>query len=717
MKDTFDLRNFLIENKLTEGSRKNDMRVRFNRNLLENNGFMQEARMGDSDFDIFMPAGEGSFGREREDDDFVDPEELEECDDINESKVDDNWPVEDIRKFYTAAMNGYKEHNRAVEAGEIDGVYIPNIEQKVFKQIQKRFGDPEFKIVPIKAIFKDRITARDSDLAASRRAVTRFKPKTDGGTFGSIDQYTGHTVVDEPAPTVMGRKQRGAHKDKYDKFGNNISLDKPIIDEAGFEDTANSAARNSSDAFDTPDEDSTSSSFDSPTGAAFGSTTELPDDFSKYDEPSIRRSYQSLKNQRVSDDKAMKILSKTYDIPEQDLRSMFRDVFLNARQRAVQVDDPKSRVGMTLSKRKAGELSLDPEADDLDLDPAAEKTAARDAATSGDFDDDYLDQDDTVDKPQDDDFEDEPEDNTPVDKNAPDYRKVDIASNIELEMSENELQKYLNGFKRPEAATTFLQRALNVAQKEASRKGSGNLYMYLCSDGYYHTLNSQHSIGDEITFKRKTAEYKANTKKFMATIDCSGAPSLSKVERPGVNGTEPEDSLDTEMTPSELYKIAHSPRWDKMTMKQKLQDPAWPYSDEAKEMADDDEPVDSEFANNFTNDEDEEDGIDWTNPADRDWALKWLTKESKTNTDEAPIEPEEMTPGDLHNIAHSPRWREMTTKQKIQDPAWRYSDEGKDMPDDEPVDDEFADDFVRGEKRLDWSDPADRDWASKWVAR
>src|SRR5574344_186731 len=391
-----------------------------------------------------------------------------------------------------------------------------------------------------------------------------------------------------------------------------------LMGEAEFDDAANRQLRDYGDeeTVDQPEQDS--GTFD-PVGSAFASTTEQPEDFSGYDEKSIRRSYQSLKNQKVSDDKAMKILARSYDIPEKTLRSMFRDVFLNARQKDVQTTEPRDRVGMTLSKKKN----------------AAELAAEKDIAASGDYNDTDLDRDDTVRKPTEDDFDPEEED-IPVDPNSPDYREVFIPANFDFDMTEQGLQKYLNGFKQPEKATTFLQRAINTTQKAAAEKGSGNLYLYLGTDGYYHPLTSQLSPGDEFRFRRGSTEYTAKVKKFMATIDCSsaqapgrGGRALTKaqtVDTSTSNVEEPNDDNPVDLTPKELYATAHSPWWRSLSMKEKIQDPAWKYSDEYRASKDDDdEPVDDEFAKKFT-DADEEEPINWNNPEDRDWAIKWATR-------------------------------------------------------------------------------------------
>src|SRR5574344_594544 len=625
-KDTFDLKGFLVENKLTESSRKNDLRVHFgDRKLLKEgqNGNLDEIRNISAYDTEWLPAGELA----RSHDGFVDPEDLAECDGVDvlgeagddESDLNTHWDVASIRRFYTDMMNAYNAHNRAVSSGKKQGQYINDVEDKVFDRIQREYGDPYGKKVPINRIFKDRITARNADRAASQVAVTRFSPRTKGGSYDKTDNYTGTPTQDNNAPSIItGKKQRAAWKEKYDRFGDKLTnlSELATMDEADFNDVANSVA---SQVKDYDDEDSTQSGMDSPTGAAFGATTETPEDFSRYDERSIRQSYQSLKNQKVSDDKAMKILSRTYDIPEKTLRSMFRDVFLNARQKDVQTTEPRDRVGMTLSKKKN----------------AAELAAEKDIAASGDYNDTDLDRDDTVRKPTEDDFDPEEED-IPVDPNSPDYREVFIPANFDFDMTEQGLQKYLNGFKQPEKATTFLQRAINTTQKAAAEKGSGNLYLYLGTDGYYHPLTSQLSLGDEFRFRRGSTEYTAKVKKFMATIDCSsaqapgrGGRALTKaqtVDTSTSNVEEPNDDNPVDLTPKELYATAHSPWWRSLSMKEKIQDPAWKYSDEYRASKDDDdEPVDDEFAKKFT-DADEEEPINWNNPEDRDWAIKWATR-------------------------------------------------------------------------------------------
>lgn len=624
-KDTFDLKGFLVENKLTESSRKNDLRVHFgDRKLLKEgqNGNLDEIRNISAYDTEWLPAGELA----RSHDGFVDPEDLAECDGVDvlgeagddESDLNTHWDVASIRRFYTDMMNAYNAHNRAVSSGKKQGQYINDVEDKVFDRIQREYGDPYGKKVPINRIFKDRITARNADRAASQVAVTRFSPRTKGGSYDKTDNYTGTPTQDNNAPSIItGKKQRAAWKEKYDRFGDKLTnlSELATMDEADFNDVANSVA---SQVKDYDDEDSTQSGMDSPTGAAFGATTETPEDFSRYDERSIRQSYQSLKNQKVSDDKAMKILSRTYDIPEQDLRMMFRDVFVNAKQAPIQTDDPKEAPRMQLSKKKARD--------------AAEIAAARDMATSGDFDDSELDKDDTVEK-GDSGEDEEPEDDTPVDKSAPDYREVHIPDNLTLNMSEKELQKYLNGFKQPEKATSFLQRAINTAQKAAAAKGTGNLYLYLGTDGYYHPLTSQISLGDTFNYKRGEAEYSAKAKKFMGTLDCSTAyvpggrgKAIERARTVAAPVEDADDDNPTELTASELRAITQSPRWAKMSLKDKIQDPAWKYSDEYREMSgdDEDEPVDDKFAKDFANDEEEP--LDLRNPDDLDWAIKWATK-------------------------------------------------------------------------------------------
>ena len=69
-KDTFNLKQFLIENKLTEQSRRQGMRVRFLKEGMES-----------SRFDIAMPAGIEMDELDEESSKFVDPSELvDECD-------------------------------------------------------------------------------------------------------------------------------------------------------------------------------------------------------------------------------------------------------------------------------------------------------------------------------------------------------------------------------------------------------------------------------------------------------------------------------------------------------------------------------------------------------------------------------------------------------------------------------------------------------------
>ena len=192
-----------------------------------------------------------------------------------------------------------------------------------------------------------------------------------------------------------------------------------------------------------------------------------------------------------------------------------------------------------------------------------------------------------------------------------------IPENFAMDETEGDLIKRLQSYKRPAVAIPYLQRALNAAQKAASSMGSGKIYMYLCSDGAYHTYGSKVKLGDTIPVEKRNGNV-IDTKitQFVATIDCSGAPA-PKTSKGGDSGAV-ETSRgygSMELSKDEIERYVHSKLWKERTAAQKLKDEYFPWSDEAKEYMDDDEieaakadlknaaPVDpeSEWAKSFVN--------------------------------------------------------------------------------------------------------------------
>lgn len=538
-KDNFDLRSFLIENKMTVTSRGNEIRKRF----LKEGFDLEEKKAGQRKpfkFDIDMPAGineaeDVDMDVDVEDDDFIDPEDLPMDEDVSRGDI----------------------HRGRLESDEPVGYGSPDkMRQKIFDR--KGIDRESFNRFALQAVGKFH-----GNIGKAMNLVCQAYELTPKQARFLVD------------PGIINWKTAGLGN----KYGRTINED--------FADIANLAAREQDRYADVDGEEEPGTAPD--VFGGLGSTSyEAPEDFGDYDEEAIRRSYTGLKNQGISDERAMGILAKSYDIPEETIRAMFRTELGNVRQKAVQVDEPKDKVSTFRMPKRSS---------------AAEKAAAADMR--GEFDDDVEDEREFV-KPGETDPDDEEGAeagskeaatgtvNIPVDGKD---MSLTIPENFAMDETEAGLVKRLQGYKRPAVAIPYLQRALNAAQKAASNVGSGKIYMYLCSDGAYHTYGSKVKLGDTIPVEKRNGNV-IDTKitQFVATIDCSGAPATSG-RRQAADAAKTDAQVGTatsgygsmELSDDEIQKYVTSKAWNAKSIEQKLRDEYFPWSEEASEYMDNDE--------------------------------------------------------------------------------------------------------------------------------
>ena len=542
-RDNFDLRSFLVENKMTVTSRGNEIRKRF---LVE--GFdLEEKKAGQRKpfrFDINMPAGineaeDIDLDVNVEDDDFIAPEDLEEGS-LEEATLDDK-----IQAAFDRLGIDRESFNKFAQQvlGKVHG-RVPSMLNIVAKAYN--LTDKQVRFL----VDKQLINWTRTGFGATGRDLGR--KGSHGVSYADTDSYTGQALRED------------------------------------FADIANAAAREQDRYGDVDAEDEVP--VPDPFGSLGSTSYEAPEDFGDVDERAIRRSYQSLKNQGIGDERAMSILAKSYDIPEDTIRAIFRTELGNLGQKAVQVDEPKDRISTFRMPKRSS---------------AAEKAAAADMR--GEFDDDTEDEREFV-KPGETDPDDEEGAeissgeaatgtvNIPVDGKD---MTLTIPENFAMDETEAGLIKRLQGYKRPAVAIPYLQRALNAAQKAASSVGSGKIYMYLCSDGAYHTYGSKVKLGDTIPVEKRSGNV-IDTKitQFVATIDCSGAPAtVSRRQAADTAKTDAQVGTATsgygsmELSDNEIQSYVNSKAWNAKSIEQKLRDEYFPWSKEASEYMDDDEIV------------------------------------------------------------------------------------------------------------------------------
>lgn len=558
-KDNFDLRAFLVENKMTVTSRGNELRKHF---LVEGTGCgagLEEKRAKRGTMHslgvVDVPSGiyEAEDLEEADDidvnvddEDFIDPAELPgDSLGLLEGTIEDKIQAtfdrlgidrEGFNKFANRALNKFHGNTG-----------------KMVKLVCQVYG-----INPKQATFMlDKNLTQWRDYNVSRRADLG---RTKGGTNRKYDTYTGQSLTED------------------------------------FADTVNTAAREQDRYADVDDEE--------PEAAPgvfgnLGSTSyEAPEDLDLggADEESIRRSYTSLKNQGIDDERAMRILAKTYDIPEETLKSMFKDVFRNAREKAVQVDEPKEKVS-TFRMPKHGS--------------AAEKAAIADI---GDEFDDTEDPDEFA-KPgeTDDDDEEAASKEEPIAAGASGDIEIErkdgngtvtlhVPDNFSMEESEEEIVTRLKGYpKGPEVTVPYLQRAINKAQKEAAAKGNGTAYLWLCTDGAYHAFPQKGRAGDVVQVTKSNGNViDTKLRTCIASIDCSGAP-VTMTRRQAADAAKTGAQVATatsgygsmELSDDEIQSYVQSKAWNAKSIEQKLRDEYFPWSEEAKEYMDDEEIADA----------------------------------------------------------------------------------------------------------------------------
>lgn len=548
MADNFDLRKFLIENKMTVTSRGNEIRKHF---LTEGCG-TKELEEKKSKVPVAMsaiPVMEEAEDIDINTDgvDFIDPEEIpmDECD-LAEGTIDDKIQA----KFDRLGIDRTSFNKLAQQIlGKVHG-NVP----KMFKYLQKAFADKNLTDRDLRFMVDKQLTnwTRSGFGATSRDLGT-----TKGGTYRDIDTYTGQAITED------------------------------------FADIANAAAREQDRYADVePNEEAPATD----TFGGLGSTAyEAPEDFSDYDEESIRKSYTGLKNQGVSDERAMSILAKSYGIPEETIRAMFKDVFKNVKEKPVQVDEPKEKVSTFKMPKRQG---------------AAAAAAAADMA--GEFDDDE-DSDEFV-KPGE--TDDEEEDIATANggegaKGTFTYHYTDkkgeegdlsftVPENITMYETEPELIKRLQSYPLPQNANPFLRRALGTLNKDAAAKGSGNMYLYLTAKGYYATSPVRLRVNDPIQLVQGGKPIDTRVSIVVAEMNCSDAQA-KKTRGQAADDTKTDAQVATatsgygsmELSDDEIQKYVTSKAWNSKTIEQKLRDEYFPWSEEASEYMDDDEIEDA----------------------------------------------------------------------------------------------------------------------------
>lgn len=607
-KDNFDLRKFLVENKMTVDSRGNEIRRHFLTESLEE----KQNKRKPFRFDINMPAG------------INENEDIDECGDSCPTYIDIMTAPEyagpeydELRQEIDTIM-GWGEDT----IGQHDALYSGGREQAIENAIRdymsaleetKRgsFVDPEDLEercgLEEGRTLDDKIQAAFDRLGIDRESFNKFAQQVLGKVHGRVPSMLSivakaYNLTDKQVRSLVDKQLTNWTRTGFGATGRDLgrkgnhgvsyadtdSYTGQALEE-DFADIANAAAREQERYADTDSEEEPATA---DTFGGLGSTSyEAPEDYDLKgaDESSIRRSYTSLKNQGIGDERAMSILAKSYDIPEDTVRAIFRTELGNLGQKAVQVDEPKDRVSTFRMPKRSS---------------AAEKAAAADMR--GEFDDDAEDEREFA-KPGETDPDEDEEGaeissgeaatgtvNIPVDGKD---MSLTIPENFAMDETEASLVKRLQGYKRPAVAIPYLQRALNAAQKAASSVGSGKIYMYLCSDGAYHTYGSKVKLGDTIPVEKRNGNV-IDTKitQFVAAIDCSGAPAtVSRRQAADAAKTDAQAGTATsgygsmELSDNEIQSYVNSKAWNAKSIEQKLRDEYFPWSKEASEYMDDDE--------------------------------------------------------------------------------------------------------------------------------
>lgn len=545
-KDNFDLKAFLVENKMTVTSRGNKIRKHF---LAE--GLDERKKVATAVSVIPVMEESDDVDVDVEDGDFIPPEDLPmgECGDMEgtvlEGTIDDK-----IQAAFDRLGIDRESFNKFAQ--QALGKFHGNV-PKMFNLVKKAYGlsDRQARFM----VDKQLQNWTRSGFGATGRDLGR--KGSHGMTYTDTDSYTGDAITED------------------------------------FADIANAAAREQ-DRYEDSEEDDIAPAAD--IFGKLGSTSyEAPEDFGDVDEKSIRRSYQSLKNQGIADEKAMKILSKTYDVPEDTVRAIFRTELGNKRQKAVQVDEPKEKVSsFRLPKRGS----------------AAEKAAMADLA--GEFED--SEDSDEFARPgeTDDDEEDVAMANGGEGaKGTLTYHYKDkkgeegdltfvVPENITMYETEPELIKRLQSYPLPQNANPFLRRALGTLNKDAAVKGSGKMYLYLTAKGFYATSPVNLRVGDPIQLVQGGKPIDTKVSLVVAEMDCSNAQAkvtrrqAADAAKTGAQtGTATSGYGSMELSNDEIESYVHSKAWNAKSIEQKLRDEYFPWSDEASEYMEDDEIADA----------------------------------------------------------------------------------------------------------------------------
>lgn len=545
-KDNFDLKAFLVENKMTVTSRGNKIRKHF---LAE--GLDERKKVATAVSVIPVMEESDDVDVDVEDGDFIPPEDLPmgECGDMEGTVLEGTIDGKIQAAFDRLGIDRESFNKFAQQAlGKFHG-NVP----KMFNLVKKAYGlsDRQVRFM----VDKQLQNWTRSGFGATGRDLGR--KGSHGMTYSDTDSYTGDAITED------------------------------------FADIANAAAREQ-DRYEDSEEDDIAPAAD--IFGKLGSTSyEAPEDFGDVDEKSIRRSYQSLKNQGIADEKAMKILSKTYDVPEDTVRAIFRTELGNKRQKAVQVDEPKEKVSsFRLPKRGS----------------AAEKAAMADLA--GEFED--SEDSDEFAKPgeTDDDEEDVAMANGGEGaKGTLTYHYKDkkgeegdltfvVPENITMYETEPELIKRLQSYPLPQNANPFLRRALGTLNKDAAVKGSGKMYLYLTAKGFYATSPVNLRVGDPIQLVQGGKPIDTKVSLVVAEMDCSNAQAkvtrrqAADAAKTGAQtGTATSGYGSMELSNDEIESYVHSKAWNAKSIEQKLRDEYFPWSDEASEYMEDDEIADA----------------------------------------------------------------------------------------------------------------------------
>ena len=544
--DNFDLRSFLVENKMTVTSRGNSARKHFLAESTSCNEAELEERkhripVAVSAIPVMEEAEDVDLDVNVDDDDFIDPEDL---------------PIEEV---------GRGDIYRGQLAPK-DGEELP------------RYGSPDK--------MRQRIFDR---MGIDRESFNKFAVQALGKVHGNVEKMykiicQAYNLTPKQArflvePGIANWKTAGLGN----KYGRSINED--------FADIANLAAREQ-DKYTDADEEEPGAAPD--VFGSLGSTSyEAPEDFGDVDEKAIRRSYQSLKNQGIADERAMKILAKSYDVPEGTIRAIFRTELGNVGQKPVQVDEPKEKVS-TFRMPKRGS--------------AAEKAAMADIA--GEFDD-TEDADEFAKPGETDDEDDTVANGGEGAKGTINYHYTDkkgdegdltftVPENVTMYETEPELVKRLQSYPMPQNANPFLRRALGTLNKDAAAKGTGTMYLYLTAKGYYATSPVKLRVNDPIQLVQGGKPIDTKVSIVVAEMNCADAEA-KKTRGQAADAAKTDAQVGTatsgygsmELSDEEVRNYVQSKAWNAKSIEQKLKDEYFPWSEEAKEYMDDDEIVDA----------------------------------------------------------------------------------------------------------------------------